>query len=142
MNTQKAEADDLRRQLSEASSAVMQANKAASSQLEACLAEERQQAATDRQNLLSQITALVNASGEAQDARVTLKINTIQENLTTSTSKFEAANIKYTKGMDNWTQKEQLLVEDVVKSREALKGKMQQDWTVSQASSGLNHDQL
>jgi len=114
-----------------ANNAAMQANKAASSQLEACLAEERQQAVADRQNLLSQITTLVNASGEAQDARLTAKINTVQANISSSTSKLEAANAKFAEGMDVWSQKEKLLVEEVLKSRETLKTKMKQDWTVS-----------
>ncbi|KAI9877559.1 MAG: kinesin motor protein cin8 [Pleopsidium flavum] len=129
LHTQKTEADDLRRQLSVANNAAMQANKAASSQLEACLAEERQQAVTDRQNLLSQITALVNASGEAQDARLTAKTNAVQENISSSTSEFEAANAKFAEGMDVWSQKENLLVDEFLKSRETLKTKMKQDWT-------------
>lgn len=133
MNTQKAEADDLRKQLSVASNAVMQANKTASSQLETCLAEERKQASADRQNLLSQITSLINASGEAQDTRLTTKIDAIQQTITSSTSNFEAANAKYAEGMDTWNQKEKSLVDEVATSRDHLKAKMQQDWTVSEA---------
>ena len=131
LNTQKAEADDLRKQLSVASKTAVEANKTASSQLQACLIEERKLAATDRQNLLSQITALVDASGEAQDARITTKISAIQENISSTTSEFEAANAKYAKGMDIWTEKENLLMGEVLESRDTLKGKMKQDWTVS-----------
>ena len=110
----------------------MQANKAASSLLEACLTEERHQASADRQNLLSQITSLINASGEAQDTRLTTKIDAIQQTITSSTSQFEAANAKYAEGMDTWNQKENSLVDEVVSSRDHLKAKMQQDWTVSE----------
>lgn len=133
MNTQKAEADELRKQVSVASNVAIQANKAASSQLEACLAEERQQASADRQNLLSQITTLITASGEAQDTRLTTKIDAIQQTITSSTSQFEAANAKYAEGMDSWNQQERSLVDGVVTSRDHLKAKMQQDWTVSEA---------
>lgn len=133
MNTQKAEADDLRKQLAVASNAAIQANKAASSQLEACLIEERHQASVDRQNLLSQITSLVNASGEAQDTRFTSKIGAIQQTITSSMSQFEAATTRYAEGMDTWDRKEKSLADGVVTSRDHLKAKMQQDWTVSEA---------
>ena len=57
----------------------MQANAAASTKLEDVLREEREQAATDRQTLLSQITNLVMAQGETQDARLGIKIADVAE---------------------------------------------------------------
>ncbi len=61
MASQKAEADELRQQLHVASELAMQSNAAVSTKLEEVLREEKDQAAADRQNLLSQITNLVMA---------------------------------------------------------------------------------
>lgn len=125
------EADALRKQLSVASQAAIQADADVSARLQACLIEEREQAVLDRQSLLSQITDLVNKSGEQQDARWVSKIDNIRSNIASSTSKFRTADKLYSEGMDVWAQKENLLVEEVLKSRDTLKGKMKKDWNVS-----------
>ena len=125
------EAHGLRKQLSTACQAAIQADADVSARLQACLTEEREQAVLDRQSLLSQITDLVNKSGEQQDARWTSKIDAVRSDIASSTLKFEAADTLYSKGMDVWSQKENLLVEEVLKSRETLKSKMKKDWNVS-----------
>ena len=109
----------------------MQADMEASDHLQACLVEERQRAAADRSNLLSQISNLVNKSGEEQEARLEARINAIRTDITTSKTGFESADKTYNDGMDQWLKKEQNLVQDVLKSRDTLKGKMKKDWTVS-----------
>lgn len=53
IDAQKTEADALRHQLNTASELAMQANAAVSSKLEEVLREEKEQAAADRQTLLS-----------------------------------------------------------------------------------------
>ena len=108
----------------------MEADIQASNHLEACLAEEREQAATDRSTLLTQITDLVNKSGEKQEVRLEGKISSIREQITTSKADFESANKAYDDGMDTWAKKETNLVEEVLKSRDSLKGKMKKDWIV------------
>lgn len=131
INAQKVEAEALRQQLTAASELVMQANAAASSSLENVLREEREQAAADRQTLLSQITSLVMAQGETQDARVGSKIQTVQRSILSSKEIFEASQAQYTRGMDSWNEKEAKLVDEVLRSRETLKSKLKEDWVVS-----------
>lgn len=131
LNAQKVEANDLRKQLSKASQAAVQADADISARLQACLTEEREQAVLDRQSLLSQITDLINRSGEQQDARWVSKIDTVRSDIGNSTSKFQTAEKLYSEGMDVWSQKESLLVEEVLRSRETLKSKMKKDWNVS-----------
>jgi len=128
VNSQKAEADELRRQASAAAQAAIQADAEVSARLETSLNEEREQASQDRQNLLSQITTLVNRAGEVQDARWTSNINAVRNDIASSRSSFQAADKEYSSGMDVWSQKENLLVEEVLKSRDTLKGKMKEDW--------------
>jgi kinesin family protein 11 len=128
LNTQQAEADELRKQLSVATAAATQADENISERLEACLAEEREQAVIDRQTLLSQISQLVNASGSIQDERMSSKIKAVRAEMATSRAEFRAASTTYNSSMDIWSKKESLVVEEVLKSRETLKGKLKQDW--------------
>ena len=107
----------------------MQSHVQFSDRLDNCLAEERKQAAEDRQDLLVKITRLVNASGAVQDDRLSTKVDAIRNDMATARSDFQAVNNLYASSMDTWSRKETLLVDEVVKSRDALKGKMKQDWT-------------
>ncbi|KAI9865442.1 MAG: kinesin motor protein cin8 [Trichoglossum hirsutum] len=133
INSQKAEADELRQQLAAASAESMQASAVASARLDTALEGEKQQAASERQTLLSQIAKLIDSAAETQDARLASKIGSIQNDMGASRSTFEVAQTKYNEGMDVWAQKENLLVEEVLKSREELKGRLKKDWTVANA---------
>ena len=128
VNVQKAEADDLRQKASAAANAAVQAEASVAARLETCLDEERVQASKDQQDLLAQITGLVQKSGEVQNARWASKINAVREELLSSRSALQAADKGYNSGMDIWSQKEELLVDEVLKSRDTLKGKMKEDW--------------
>ncbi|KAL8837633.1 MAG: hypothetical protein Q9176_005550 [Flavoplaca citrina] len=129
VNTQKAEADELRSHISKAAQAAIQAKAEMSTRLETVMRDERAQAAEDRQDLLSQISLLVTKSGEAQDARWQSKVNSIQTEVMSSRSDLESAEKKYKDSMSVWSEKENLLVEEVIKSRETLKSRMKKDWT-------------
>ena len=108
----------------------MQADADASQRLETCLAEERQQASTDRKELLSQITDLIQNSGQVQDSRWASKINAVREDIAASRTTFQQAEQDHDGNMEMWSKKENLLVEEILKSRDTLKGKMKNDWTV------------
>ncbi|KAL8964559.1 MAG: hypothetical protein Q9183_004370, partial [Haloplaca sp. 2 TL-2023] len=92
----------------------MQAEVSMSTRLEKVLNEERTQASQDRQELLSQITSLVSKSGETQDARWQSKVDGIRSEMGSSRSTFEAQTRKYSQGMDVWSQKENLLIDEVL----------------------------
>ena len=100
------------------------------------MVEEREQASQDRQSLLSQITTLINQSGEAQDARWSSKIDAVRDDIASSNTTFQAADKEYSTRMDVWMQKENLLVEEVLKSRDSLKNKMKEDWKVINERNG------
>ena len=95
------------------------------------MSEERRQAAADRQTLLSQITDLINKSGEAQEVRLQAKIDSVREDVASSKIALQKADQQHMEGMRLWSEKENLLVDEVLKSRDTLKGKMKNDWTVS-----------
>lgn len=129
LNTQQTEADDLRRQLSIATATAMQAEERVAQQLEVLLEEERKQATDDRQTLLSQITDLINRTGSAQGERLNQKVQAVRTDLTAARADFQAADKKHGESMAIWSKKESLLIEEVLKSRDTLKGKMKKDWT-------------
>lgn len=131
LNTQKAEADNLRHQLSVAVNASIQADLTTSKTLESCLLEEREQAKADRQELLEQITSLVNGASQKQDNRWSGRVAAACGSMAQSQLTLKAADRNYNDSMKVWSQKENHLVEEVLKSRESLKGKMKMDWTVS-----------
>jgi kinesin family protein 11 len=131
INAQRTEADELRQQLHLASELAMQSNAAASTKLEEVLLEEKEQAAADRHNLLSQIANLVMSQGEIQAKRLGVKIAEVQQNVMSSKKTFEASRTQYSQGMDAWNEREGKLVEEVLRSRETLKSKLKEDWVVS-----------
>ncbi|CAG8959136.1 hypothetical protein HYFRA_00012999 [Hymenoscyphus fraxineus] len=128
VNAQKEEANSLREKLAAASELATQSSDAVSVRLDEVLREEREKAASDRQSLLSQITSLVMAQGEAQDTRLGEKIEAVRQDITTSKDAFEASQSQYALGMDAWNAKEVALVEEVLRSRETLKSKLKEDW--------------
>lgn len=99
-----------------------------SARLETCLKEERAQASQDRQNLLEQITTLINQSGESQDSRWESSITAVRKDIASARSTLESANENYDTSMDVWSEKENLLVGEILKSKDTLKSKMKDDW--------------
>ena len=106
----------------------MQADEDVSARLETCLSEERAQASQDRQFLLAQITSLINQSGEAQDSRWESKINGVRKEILSTSSTLHEADKSYNTSMNVWLEKENLLVGEILKSRDTLKGRMKDDW--------------
>lgn len=131
ISEQRAEADELRQRLHEASELAMQSNAQAAAQLEQVLKEERQLAALDRQSLLSQISSLVNTQGEAQDQRLSARIEEVQKSVLSSKETFEASRREYSQHMMTWDEKEGKLIDGLRQSRDTLKSKLKDDWTVS-----------
>ena len=113
-----------------ASEAAIQSNVAVSIKLENVLREEREHAAVDRQNLLSQMTNLVMKQGAAQDQRLEEKLSKIRTTIDSSKDSFEVARVQYSQGMDTWNEKETKLAGEVLKSRETLESKLENDWAV------------
>jgi len=137
INAQRTEADELRQQLQTASELAMQSNVAASAKLDDVLRDEREQAALDRQNLLSQITNLISSQGEIQDKRLGVKIAEVQQTVMSAKESFEVSRNQYSQGMEAWNEKEGKLVEEVLRSRETLKSKLKEDWVVCNTISVL-----
>ena len=130
IRSQKTEVDSLRQQLQAASELALHSNVIASNNLDKVLQEERKHAATDRDNLLAQITCLITSQGKTQDERLMTKIGEVQSSILSAKDTFEASLTSYDQGMDTWNEKEDELVEQVLQSKETLKAKLKEDWVV------------
>ena len=106
-------------------------NSSVTARVQEALDEERRQSADDRQKLLAQITTLVNSQAETQEARMADRAALIQKNLNESNTATESAMEQYSQGIEVWDEKEGELLEEVKKSREQLKTKLKDDWTVA-----------
>lgn len=131
LSIQRSESDSLRRQLEEASRTMVRANESVSIQIQEVVEEERKQAAEDRQKLMAQIAGLLNTHAEQQETRLAGKANKIQERVKGAKEAFEGQINTYSTGMDEWDSNEERLLEDVAESRDTLKIKLKDDWTVS-----------
>lgn len=131
LSEQRREAETLKEQLCEAGQALTVANDQASARLSIVLKEEKERAADERTTLLSQITTLVQGYGDAQDKRMEAKVASVQEEIRQSNMVYGRQGESYSKTMNVWSEKEQLLVDDMLKARENVKNKIKNDWTVS-----------
>lgn len=102
-----------------------------SAQIQRVVEEERKQAAEDRLQLLSQISGLINAQADLRESRLAAKAGFIRDRVLESRQEFEDDLAGYSKGMEVWAENEDRLVTDVASSRDALKTKLKDDWTVS-----------
>lgn len=128
---QRSESDTLRRQLQEASQSMLEANASVSTQIQDVVDQERKQAAEDRQKLLAQISGLINAHAQQQETRLASKALNIQQNVKGAKESFEGRYAAYSSGMDAWDAREETLHQGIAVSRDSLKTKLKDDWTVS-----------
>lgn len=128
--SQKSESDSLREQLERANEAIVQSNTSIATRLQEAIDEERQQAAKERKQLLTQITTLINTQAEAQQSRIASKAAFIQQSVQENSTALEGNMAQYSQGMDNLNEQENQLLNEVATSRETLKTKLKDDWTV------------
>jgi kinesin family protein 11 len=134
IRAQKAESDRLRQELEEATQAMVESNQSVSAKIQEVLDEERKQAAAERQALLAQITKLINSQAELQESRLAEKATVIRETILESNKSLEGSVAEYAEGMDVWSERDSKLLEDVASSRDALKTRLKDDWTVGSMS--------
>ncbi|KAI0837664.1 kinesin-domain-containing protein [Hypoxylon sp. FL0890] len=128
ITSQKKESDSLREQLQRASETIVESNTSISTQIQNVINEERRQAAEERQNLLTQITTLINSQAQLQESRLANKAISIQQSVQENSTALEGSMAQYSQGMDNWNEKEARLLDEVANSREVLKTKLKDDW--------------
>ncbi|KIH89409.1 kinesin family member 11 [Sporothrix brasiliensis 5110] len=131
IGAQRDESDALRTKVEEASQTAVQANATVAAQIQQAIDEERKQAAADRQQLLTQIGTLITEQATKQDIRFTAKTNAIREQMVESNTAFEGSLETYAKGMDAWNTASEEFAQGASESRDALKLRLQEDWTTA-----------
>ncbi|KAK0745793.1 P-loop containing nucleoside triphosphate hydrolase protein [Schizothecium vesticola] len=131
MAAQKTESDKLRQKLEEASRIIVESNGTMSARIQGVVEEERKQAAAERQNLLQQIGSLISSQAELQESRLAGKTALIQQTVVNTSKTFESDVAQFSEGMDAWNVKDTQILEDVAKSRDALKTKLKDEWTAA-----------
>jgi hypothetical protein len=130
MIAQKAEIEKLRLELSSATVAAATATNDAQSNLDLILQEEREKAAAERQNLVSQITSLINSTADEQDQRLVKRIKLVQSDMVASKDELEVAAKKYNEGMIQWSGEEDKFINELTSSKETLNTMLANDWEV------------
>ncbi|KAH8728916.1 P-loop containing nucleoside triphosphate hydrolase protein [Phaeosphaeriaceae sp. PMI808] len=131
LNEQQAENERLRQEVVDANTAMIKANKASQDQIAHIIDEEKQRSAEERQRLLSQITALVGATSDAQEMRLSEKLSGVREEIGVANTAFEAKQETYTTSIDTWSSRSQDILAGVSKSRDAVKTKIKSDFAAA-----------
>jgi kinesin family member 11 len=131
VNNQREESESLREQLKDAGETILHSNAAISARIQDVIEEERTQAAEERRNLLLQISSLITSQAQLQESRLADKAASIQQSVQETNVLFQGSLTTYSQAMDDWGAREDHLLEDVTKSQETLKTKLENDWNVS-----------
>jgi kinesin family protein 11 len=131
LNEQQAEIERLHQQVLEANATLVEANKASQGRLQQVVEEEKQRSAEDRQQLLSQITSLINGNAESQEKRLHEKLSAAREEITAANVAFEAKQGVYTEGATAWSNRSRDMLAGVAKSRDVVKTKIKSDFAVA-----------
>lgn len=92
--------------------------------------EEKQKTAEEHQQLLTQITSLINASAESQYKRLNEKVSGVCEEIGVANSAFETRQSQYNDGMETWSNRSKDVLASVSKSRDGVKTKIKADFAV------------
>lgn len=131
LTTQRTENANLRRQLEAAMATVNLQNSANSTRIQEIIEEERRQALEDRQKIMSQVSAIINQAGEAQESRVAEKMLLVQKGMDESNQAAQTVVSQHGAGMDAWDENEGVVLEKVKESRDQLKTKLKDDWNTA-----------
>ncbi|KAL9084591.1 MAG: hypothetical protein Q9159_005140 [Coniocarpon cinnabarinum] len=128
LSAQQTEAIKLRQQLSAAGAALVKANEEHDTRMQSAIDEEKAQAADDRQDLLAQVTSLIQGHGNKQDARFDALIRSQQQHMASSNEAFVAERERHDQAMDEWMSKETQIRDGLQNSRELVKQRIKSDW--------------
>ncbi|KAJ4286099.1 Kinesin- motor protein [Kalmusia sp. IMI 367209] len=138
LNEQQVENERLHQHVLKANAALVQANKTSQSRLVQVIDEEKQKGAEERQQLLAQVTSLINANGNTQEERLNERVSSVCEEIGAANASFETQQTTYTEGIGSWTTKSKDILAGVSKSRDIVKTKIKGDFaTATQHSTSI-----
>ena len=131
LKLRETDALNLRRQLVDAGNALEAANFQHSQTLKALVANEKSQAATERKQLLVQMTALVEGHGQEQDRRLDTIATSMERDIAGSNQLYQDQQALYNDGMKSWEENIGALQTGLQASREEVKQRIKSDWTTA-----------
>ncbi|KAF2009334.1 kinesin family protein-like protein [Aaosphaeria arxii CBS 175.79] len=131
LNEQQVENDRLHQHMKEANAALIESNKLTRHRLVELVDDEKQKAAEERQQLLSQITSLLSSTADAQEKRLTDRVSRLREDLEMADMAYESEQMTYNEGMSAWTSKSKEILVGVTRSRDAVKTKLKADFAAA-----------
>ena len=131
LDDQQAEADRLRQQLSFASSTLLKANEEHSAHLRRMANDEKTRAASERADLLKQVSDLFQTHGEKQDKRLDAAVSEMQAYVAAANQSFEKERSSYDSGVDLWSSKGHQIRNSLLSSRESIKQRIRGDWNTA-----------
>lgn len=140
LSAQRDEANDLRKQLNEANDAYRNANQESTSHMQSAMDEVRQQTVQNRAGLLSQISALLDAHGKAEEQRITEAFENYTGEQGTAQTLHLSAVSDYNRNMDAWSTKAGDTAESVSKTRDNIKAKIKGDFAAANTHCGTLRD--
>ncbi|KAF2224548.1 P-loop containing nucleoside triphosphate hydrolase protein [Elsinoe ampelina] len=134
MNEQRSEVQRLQMELAQANEGLVQSQVNSRRSLIEAMTAERETAATERTQLVSQIGALIQSSASAQEARVQSHIDALTSSAISSEATHAAAQTGYTDSMSTWANSSTALVTQLLSSRDSIKTKIKADWSGANAT--------
>ncbi|KAH8657657.1 P-loop containing nucleoside triphosphate hydrolase protein [Xylariales sp. PMI_506] len=131
LDAQRCESNTLRQQLRDAAETMMEQNKAMSQKLQTVVEDERRQAATDRQDLLTQIACLINSQATVQESRLAEKTAAIQDGLDKSNTSLQGSINLYSDGVAALDTTTERLLDKMQKSSLNIYAQIENDRTTA-----------
>jgi kinesin family protein 11 len=130
LNEQQAENERLHAQVLETNLALIEANKNSQGRLSQVVNDEKQQSAEERQQLLVQISALMDANAEAQEQRLNERLASVSEEIDAANTAFAQQQEAYTQNANAWSDRSKAIVAGIATSRDVVKSKLKSDYAV------------
>jgi kinesin family protein 11 len=130
LDGQKSEISRLRAQVQQANRETVEANRKASGSMAQLLEEEHASAEAEREQLLSQMRALMEDSRQRQSNRLKGRFDNLRADISSSGDSLEQATTQHDRQIDEWVFKSEQFAKDVSSSKDDMRAKMQNDWEV------------
>lgn len=99
-----------------------------SNKLNAIMAEEKERSDAERQRMLDQITALINANADEERRRLSERIAHARGDIDTSRGILSEASSEYNNRMLKWAATGDTYLSELINSKDTLKDKLRGDW--------------
>jgi kinesin family protein 11 len=130
MKEQKTEIERLGKELTCATVVASEATEKAQESLKTILVEEKEKSAKDRQDLIAQITTLINNNADEQDERLTKRVDGLQADITATKTALDEASKTHQDGLDTWSEREESFYTSLCTAQETVRRILSEDWQV------------